>query len=792
MGIDSKAELLAPAGSADAAWAALHYGADAVFAGLPKFSARAEAINFSVEELDELIGYAHAHGRKVYITFNTLVQQHELPDALESLALIRDLNADGVIVQDMGIARMARRFFQSLELHASTQLAAHNLAGAQLLKDIGFSRVVLARELSLAEIRNITQNCGIETEVFIHGALCYSYSGLCLFSSHLNSRSGNRGKCAYCCRMKFDSEGESGLPFSMKDFAVGEHFDELLKTGVASLKIEGRMKGANYVGAVTDFYRKRMDQGLSETEQQNLLSDIQTIFGRPATDLYLKNADTNPIDPTTNGHRGSEIGIIKTVFKDRGQQWIKLRTNRALMKHDGLKIELGDGKEPFNFFAREMRFSNDRKKHLQFEIPADSEIDVQLAPDHPFVETGLTIYCSASQEVRQRYGFEAPRPGVYRQRKPFDATVELTTESIQITATHERRRDALVASCTDVSKRRQSDGGVASTLAEVRNEVPLSEARQPEKTEAAIQKSFGKTGETEWNLQTLEIHHNNLFVPASVMNEARRTLLEKLSGKFAEQKQLEHFQRLEKLVLPPAEPENEERWSVKVRNLGLLDELNDEEIGKIEVVLEDRSPSAHRQTASASPNRIAIPVIQRDPESCNPHPVSPIEVANIGALHNFKNSPDLTADWSLYSLNTEATEQWKELGIHQMVLSPEDTGDNLKALLAILGDRAIVPVYQHTPLMISATRPESGDQLSDRKKKPMKIEKSGDQFVLIFEEPFSLAEHLDELREAGARNFRIDLSYGVEDAGEVATIIRKTMKGLPMVGSYDGNYRRTL
>ncbi|MDH3981568.1 MAG: U32 family peptidase, partial [Kiritimatiellaceae bacterium] len=252
-------ELLAPAGSADAAWAALAYGADAVYAGLPRFSARAEATNFNTEQLDELIGYAHTQSKKVYITFNTLVQQHELPDALETLSLISDLNADGIIVQDMGVARMAKTFFQSLELHASTQLAVHNLDGAKLLADIGFSRVVLARELSLPEIETISKNCGIETEVFIHGALCYSYSGLCLFSSHLNSRSGNRGRCAYCCRQKFDDDGENKLPFAMKDFAIGEHFDELLSTGVTSLKIEGRMKSPEYVGAVTDFYRQRLE-----------------------------------------------------------------------------------------------------------------------------------------------------------------------------------------------------------------------------------------------------------------------------------------------------------------------------------------------------------------------------------------------------------------------------------------------------------------------------------------------------------------------------------------------------
>ena len=449
-------ELLAPAGSPDAAWAALSYGADAIFTGLQRFSARAEAVNLTEQELDELIGFAHANDRKVYLTFNTLTQQHELPAALEVLAMINNLNADGIIVQDMGVARMARRFFPKLDLHASTQLAVHNSAGAQLLADIGFTRVVLARELSLPEIGNITRDCGIETEVFVHGALCYSYSGLCLFSSHLTGRSGNRGRCAYSCRQTFDTESGKGLPFSMKDFAVGEYFDELLATGVASLKIEGRMKSPAYVGAVTDFYRKRMDDGLNETEQHELLADIQTIFGRPATDLYLKDPETNPIDPTTNGHRGAAIGTIKSIRTEHSEHWICFRTNRVLQKYDGLKIEM-PGKEPFGFSATEIRLSNDRKKHLKFEVSADSDIEVKLPASHPYLEDGLTVYCSISQEVRQRYGFETPRPGVYRQQKPFDAKVELTTDGLKLSA--------------------QAEGAQAERTIE----EPLSEARNPEK-----------------------------------------------------------------------------------------------------------------------------------------------------------------------------------------------------------------------------------------------------------------------------------------------------------------------
>jgi putative protease len=759
-------ELLAPAGSADAAWAALSYGADAVYAGLPRFSARAEADNFSTEQLDELIGYAHAHGRKVYITFNTLVQQHELPDALEALAQINDLNADGVIVQDMGVVRMAKRFFPQLELHASTQLAVHNLDGAKLLADIGFTRVVLARELSLEEIGTITRGCGIETEVFIHGALCYSYSGLCLFSSHVSGRSGNRGRCAYCCRQSYDSDEGKGLPFSMKDFAVGEHFDELLAMGVASLKIEGRMKGPAYVGAVTDFYRKRIEHKLSVAEQEQLLSDLQTIFGRPATDLYLKHADTNPVAPNTNGHRGAVIGTIESVRTERDEHWLCLNTNRALQKYDGLKIEL-EGKEPYGFSATEIRLKNDHKKHLKFEVPAHAGIEVKLPDGHPYLESGLTVYCSISQEVRQRYGFEAPRPGTYRQQLPFNASVKLSADGLQLTA----RADGIEAM--------------------LKIDEPLGEARQPEKTIAAIRKSFEKTGGTEWKLDQLVIEDNGLFAPASVVNDARRTLLEQLSAELVTKKQADHFARLEQLVLPPIEPTEKECWSVKLRDLSLLDELTKEELQRIdEVVLEDCSPSDQGQTASAPPTRFAIPVIQR--ESRLTDRASRCEVANVGAIKACEGLADLTADWPLYTLNTEAAEQWRELGIRQNVLSPEDTGDNLRALLPLLGDRAIVPVYQHTPLMISATPPNSGDTLSDRKKQTMRIEQNDDQFVLFFEEPFSLIEHLDELRTEGARNFRIDLTYGIRDAQQAAEIIRSSMKGKPIGGSYDGNYNRTL
>ena len=283
----------------------------------------------------------------------------------------------------------------------------------------------------------------------------------------------------------------------------------------------------------------------------------------------------------------------------------------------------------------------------------------------------------------------------------------------------------------------------------------------------------------------METIDNGLFAPTSILNEARRHLLEELSTEWKSQKQQELFQCLEELIQPPADPTAQEHWSVKLRDLSLLDKLTEDELQQIdEIILESTEP------VSRDDIRIAIPVIQRN--GIKTEPVSRMEVANVGALKEFQSLEDLTADWQLYTLNTEAAEQWKELGIKQNVLSPEDTGDNLIALLNILGDRAIVPVYQHTPLMISATPPDTSNHLSDRRQKPMQVETNGDQYVLIYEDPFCLTDHLPALRSAGARRFRIDLSYGVSDAEQAAEIIRTVRAGLPISGSYDGNFDRAL
>ncbi len=755
--------MLAPAGTPESAWAGLAYGADAIYAGLPRFSARAEAGNFSAEALDELIGYAHHLGRRVYITFNTLVQQSELNEALETLALIRDLNADGVIVQDMGVVRLMRKNFPQLRLHASTQLAVHNLEGAKQLALLGFKRVVLARELSLKEIMHISRNCGIETETFIHGALCYSYSGLCLFSSHLMGRSGNRGRCAYCCRQFFRGGGKKTLAFSMKDFSAAEHLPEILAAGVASLKIEGRMKSPLYVAAVTDFYRKALAGDVADSEQR--LSDIQTIFGRPATDLYLDVPDSEPIDPVNAGHHGALIGAVKEIRRG----WLILHSNRALMKFDGLKVETPGDTFAYGFAAHDLRLASDPESKRCFELPADAEIAIKLPPDHPPLAPGTPVYCSYSQAVRQRYEFTAPRPGQFRQRKPVNIHVFQSLEKTVLTA---------------------SSGAVK---AEIVLSGPFEAARQPEKSADAIRPCFEKLGDTDCKLGDLTLEGPAVFIPVSILNDARRRLIAEFSERW---KQLRCGTSISSEPWKKTES-NGVLWSVKSRSFQTL-----ENIDEFVLEVDPSRPEEIRKALAALPPdklRLALPVIIREEDVAVIRKlveqfsnVRKWEAANVGGLNLLQGKEDVTADWPLYTLNTQAALQWREQGIQQFVLSPEDDAGNLFALIEQLGGAAVVPVYQHTPLMISATKPAAdGDELTDSSQRKFHIEQTGRQFAFLNETPFSLTGHLDELKAKGARRFRIDLSYGIDSPNEAADLVRLITSGSAVPG-HAGNFARGL
>lgn len=349
-----KVELLAPAGSLEALKAAVENGADAVYIGGSQFSARQKAENFSPEQMVEGIAYAHQRGSKVHVAVNTLLRNEEIGDFIAYAYQLAELQVDAVIIQDLGAAHLLRESLPQLPLHASTQMAVHNAAGVQFLQQQGFERVVLARETSLDNIRQIKVTNDVELEVFVHGALCVSYSGQCLLSSMIGGRSGNRGLCAQPCRMKYQLLDDAGNEYkakdgdyllSTRDLNMLEHLPELLDAGVTSLKIEGRMKRPEYVATVIRHYRQAIDAYYAHQKfdcrlaQQQLLQ----IFNRDfTTGYYFNNPGADLMSYSRPDNRGVFVAdILKTEHK---KIWIQLKS----------PLSVGDGYLLYNQYGKEI------------------------------------------------------------------------------------------------------------------------------------------------------------------------------------------------------------------------------------------------------------------------------------------------------------------------------------------------------------------------------------------------------------------------------------------------------
>ncbi|MBR2808396.1 MAG: U32 family peptidase, partial [Oscillospiraceae bacterium] len=280
-------ELLSPAGSPEAVIAAVQNGADAVYLGFGDFNARRSAHNFTPDEFEKAVRYCRLRNCKVYVTLNTLVNDREMTAAVNAARMASEKGADAILVQDFGLAKVLRRTVPDIPLHASTQMSIHNLAGAEAAAQLGMTRIVLARELSLEEIRFISKHCSAETEVFVHGALCFCHSGQCYMSAMIGRRSGNRGMCAQPCRMQYSLGGRmDDYPLSLKDNCLANRLQALEEAGVACVKIEGRMKRPEYTGIVTGVYSKLLKEKRNPTpDEMELLA--RTFSRQGFTQGYL-------------------------------------------------------------------------------------------------------------------------------------------------------------------------------------------------------------------------------------------------------------------------------------------------------------------------------------------------------------------------------------------------------------------------------------------------------------------------------------------------------------------------
>ncbi len=422
-------ELLAPAGGMRELKAAIQSGADAVYLGASAFSARSGADNFTEDEMCDAVEYAHAYGVKVHCAINTLIKETELADAINTAICANKCGVDALIIQDLGFALHIKKLLPDMELHASTQMTVTSLEGVRYLEALGFSRVVLARELSLSEIEYIAKNAKAEIEVFVHGAICMSYSGQCLMSSVLGGRSGNRGRCAQPCRLPYDLLGEGvqcgkGYILSPKDMSLINHLQKLKKAGVKSLKIEGRLKSAEYVSAVVGVYRKYLDNPQPVTKED--CSELKNAFSRSGfTDAYL------------TGKLGKEMMAHDNPANNSGSTF----TADAKLRAEGKFIR----KMPIDIYAsltegdvfRATGYARDEVCVVcEGDIPAERaktrplkkeriEEQLQKSGDTPFIvnsvtvdiDEGVTVPIREINEVRRKMCDEMWRELCYRDEK---------------------------------------------------------------------------------------------------------------------------------------------------------------------------------------------------------------------------------------------------------------------------------------------------------------------------------------------------------------------------------------
>jgi len=349
----SSMELLAPAGSLQAFEAAVEAGADAVYIGAPELNARNLARHFSLAEIAAMVNHAHQRGVRVYVAMNSLAKEEELKAALDALSFFDLVGIDALIVQDMGIASLARQFFPSLPLHASTLMTAHNSQSVRIFAQLGFKRVVLARELTLREIARIAADSPVELEAFVHGAMCFSYSGLCLFSSFLGGKSGLRGRCVQPCRRRYATKGVKGggYLFSMHDLKGISLLPRLQKAGIHTLKIEGRMRPAAYVEQTVRAYRMALDAPDDPETLRQAGELLEKALGRKAsTGFFLQAQPKNLLSPHHSGNTGIFLGKIEAVK----EQLVRLRLRHSVSRGDRLRCHQEKSGERSAFTVKEL------------------------------------------------------------------------------------------------------------------------------------------------------------------------------------------------------------------------------------------------------------------------------------------------------------------------------------------------------------------------------------------------------------------------------------------------------
>lgn len=841
-------EILAPAGGRAQFFAALNAGADAVYLGLKSFNARSRAENFTADDLRELVPLAHAHGMKVLVTLNILIKDAELEDLIATMSELEELEVDAIIVQDLGVAKIAREHFPRLRLHASTQMAVHNLAGVIKAKELGFRRVVLARELTALELKKIRAGIArddVEIEAFCHGSLCYSYSGLCFFSGSEDARSGNRGECAYTCRVpyKIVSEEGQGFLFSMKDLDTSASLDLIVKAGIDTLKIEGRKKDAQYVSSTVRLYRQRLNElfGADTLREQapkaahSLIggdsvaaidNDLALSFQRQRTSFFVKGRyHENVIDLENPSHKGLLAGSITAV----SGRHITITAACDLERFDGLRLIPGDQSLRDRYENKAAEFSlRDLavKGKRVFSALAGTRVDIELPPEVPLPRAGDSLHKIRSADLKRRVEQLADAPPDYKMRswRAVDTVVTATASETGVVVS------AIVYKL-----------GHEIARAQITVETRTADGTSDWRHDAT--QTFALFGDHGFQSQSVETQSDAAwFVPRSRLKELKKLVGASLAAQYDAFVLARKERALARLAKPTRVLQGLARsdrlFSVKtdrfetahaaVKGPLPLDELVFEPKRSFLATLAPEALADELLALGATGVKVRLalptvirawdePLLERWVTVAKERGINRFELGNLGALDLLRSwgvldaQTDLSSDFTLYSLNAATSTFWREQGLTTVALSVEDDRGNLASHAARLDDRARATlqaiIFKDTPLFIaeacSLTALHNGCPTAKVcGYRTLEIENpQGERFFVAHEacksivygkEAFSLTHKQDDLLALGIGRMRLDFLTRAYSTEQVHAILAAAQSGRSVAGTHHANFDRAL
>lgn len=709
-----KPELLSPAGNMECLKAAIEAGCDAVYLGGKLFGARAFSNNFNNEELIEAINYAHLYNVKVYVTINTLIYEREINKFMEYVDFLYKNNVDALIIQDIGMLDLIRKTYPKLELHASTQMHIHNIEGVKLIEKLGLKRVVLARETDIDTIEYIKKNTNIELEIFIHGALCISYSGQCLMSSLIGNRSGNRGSCAGSCRQKYNliknnkRINKEEYLLSTKDLNTLENIGKLIDLGINSLKIEGRMKSKEYVYMVTKIYRKAIDSYIKYKKvmiEKQDLKDLKTIFNRKYTKGFLFN-DNNITNSFRPNHLGIEIG--KVIEYTKGN--IKIKLNDNLNINDGIRFISSDcGFIVTNMFKDKKRIKEAKKDDI-----------ITLHSNFKVINNDIVL-----------------KTLDYNLNKSIDNLIDKKTRKVIIKGkVIARLNQPLMLYIND---KIMAEGNI------------VTKAINRPLTKENIFEKINKLGNTIYKFSDLQIEmDDNIFIPVKELNDLKNNAIKKLNDERLYKKEYIKENYDIKLDNYP----NERNYNVFISTIEQYNKIKNDSFKHI-YVEENLYEKINDDRKILKLDRVINNYEDYD---------KLLLVGELGSVNKYNN---IMTDWSLNVVNSYSVALLHSLGVKKVTLSYELTFNQIKEIIENYEKRYLkhpnleVIVYGKEEAMISKFNLNKlynvdDTYLEDKFKNRYKIVVKND-LMKIYNYKSRNLENIEEYFNIGINNVRYNL-----------------------------------